>query len=312
MAISDFAGARAPVLLSGFALILVGIGFKLGVVPFHMWTPDVYEGAPAPSTAFLATASKGAMFALFVRFLAGTGALTQPGVFFSLSLIAAFSMFAGNLLALLQSNVKRLLAYSSIAHFGYLMVAVLSGNPLAVRAVMYYLAAYFVTTLGAFGVVATLSGNERDADSIEDYRGLYWRRPWIAAAFTASLLSLAGIPVTAGFVAKFYVLAAGVGSALWVLVLLLAANSAIGLFYYLRVVVAMCQRPAEARETVAARPDTPPLPGAPLGTPAAAILPAAVPAGAAGALSVLVVALVWLGIHPSTLERVILAVLMGR
>ena len=304
-------GASPEVLLCGLALILVGIGFKLGVVPFHMWTPDVYEGAPAPAAAFLATASKGGMFALFLRFMATSQGLTPSGTYLALSVIAVLSMFVGNLLALMQTNVKRLLAYSSISHFGYLLVALLSGNPLAVRAILYYLAAYFVTTLGAFGVIAALSGRERDADALDDYRGLYWRRPWTAAAFTACLLSLAGIPLTAGFVAKFYVVAAGVGSALWALVIVLVANSAIGLYYYLRVVVAMLQKPEEAPAVgrgEASPEETDFLPD----TSGPSGIPAAVPTGAGFALAVLMIALLWLGVHPSTLDRVILTMLTGR
>jgi len=230
------AGTDIPFLLiSGFALIIVGIGFKLAVVPFHMWTPDVYEGAPAPVTAFIATVSKGAMFALLLRYFSPDGVRHYYSLFALFSIIAVASMTVGNLLALLQNNVKRILAYSSIAHLGYLLVAFLSGGAFASTAIGYYLAAYFITTLGAFGVVTVTSGKDADADSLEHYRGMVWRRPWIAGSFIAMLLSLAGIPLTAGFMGKFYVIAAGAGSSLWLLLVSLAANSAIGLFYYLRV-----------------------------------------------------------------------------
>ena len=233
------AGVHGPPLLAGLVMIISGLGFKLAVVPFHLWTPDVYEGAPAPVTAFIATVSKGAVFALVLRYFTRIDIHAHTALFLIITLIAVASMFAGNLLALLQTNVKRILAYSSISHLGYLLVTVLASGPTAVTAAAFYLAAYFITTLGAFGVVAVLSRPERDADRLEDYRGLVWRRPWLAGVFTAMLFSLAGIPLTAGFVGKFYVVAAGVGSALWLAVVALAINSVIGLFYYLRIVVAL-------------------------------------------------------------------------
>jgi len=225
--------------LPGMALIVTGFGFKLAVVPFHLWTPDVYEGAPAPVTGYIATVSKGAMFALLLRYFYQTGASRQAPLFLVFSSIAIASMFAGNILALLQNNVKRILAYSSIAHLGYLLVAFQASGDFAPTAVGFYLVAYFVTTLGAFGVVGVLSDNTKDADSLEDYRGLFWRRPAVTGVFTAMLFSLAGIPVTAGFIGKFYVVAAGASAAMWGLVVVLVITSAIGLFYYLRIVVAM-------------------------------------------------------------------------
>jgi NADH-quinone oxidoreductase subunit N len=228
-----------PLLLCGLALILTGFGFKLGLVPFHLWTPDVYQGAPAPVTAFVATVSKGAVFALMLRFLHGSGAHELPGVSLAISMLAIASMCAGNVLALLQENVKRILAYSSIAHMGYVLVAFQAAGSLAIQAVMFYLVAYIVTTLGALGIVTVLSGAERDADRLDDYRGLFWRRPALGAAMTAMMLSLAGIPVTAGFLAKFYIVAAGASSAIWTLVLVLVLTSVAGLYYYLRVVVAL-------------------------------------------------------------------------
>ena len=234
--------------LTGLALMTIGIGFKLAVVPFHMWTPDVYEGAPAPVTAFVATVSKGAMFALLLRYFLAPGGAVRGGLWTAFTVIAFLSMFAGNFLALLQTNVKRILAYSSIAHLGYLLVAFLAGGSEGVSAATYYLVAYFATTLSAFGVVTVLSGPGRDADSLDDYRGLFWRRPWTAAIFTATLLSLAGIPLTAGVLGKFYVVETGVGARLWSLVLVLVATSAIGLYYYLKVVVVMYldAKPAES------------------------------------------------------------------
>ena len=268
------AAGAGPVLFAGMILIATGIGFKLAVVPFHMWAADVYEGAPAPVTAFIATVSKGAVFAVLLRFFvppAGPGG-NAPALF--LAAVAMASMIAGNLLALFQDNVKRLLAYSSIAHMGYLLVAFLAGGPLRVTAALFYLMAYFISSLGAFGVVTLLSNGRRDADRLDDYRGLFARRPWLAGAFTAMLLSLAGIPLTAGFIGKFYVLAAGVGSFLWVPVGTLVITSVIGLVYYLRVLMAMY---------------TPP--------PAAGLAVPAMPAGAL-ALVILTALLLGLGIYP--------------
>ena len=247
--------ASGPSLIApvGLGMILVGIGFKLAVVPFHLWTPDVYDGAPAPVTAYIATVSKGAMVIVLARALApafvGTGgasrvstaapALVAAGFPWVFAVIAALSMFAGNLLALKESNVKRILAYSSIAHLGYILVAFLAGGPQALRAIAFYLVAYFAMTLGAFGVISALSSPERDADQINDYRGLAGRSPWTAAVLTTMLLSLAGLPLTAGFVGKFLILSAGAGAELWTLAVILAINGTISIFYYLKIVSAM-------------------------------------------------------------------------
>jgi NADH-quinone oxidoreductase subunit N len=187
----------------------------------------------------------------------------------------------GNLLALRQENVKRILAYSSIAHLGYLLVAFLAGGSQGTSAAIFYLVVYFVTTLGAFAVVGLLSGSERDADRIDDYTSLYWRKPWLAAIMTANLLSLAGIPLTAGFTGKFYLLMAGIGAAAWVLAITLVVSSAIGLYYYLRIIVAMFQ----------------PLPEEGVQQTPTAYLPLA----GSLALAVLLAVMVWLGIYPTPL-----------
>jgi len=243
--------------LPGMALIVTGFGFKLAVVPFHLWTPDVYEGAPAPVAGYIATVSKGAMFALLLRYFYRTAAHELAPLFLLFSIIAIASMFAGNILALLQKNVKRILAYSSIAHLGYLLVAFQASGDLAPTAVAFYLVAYFVTTLGAFGVVGVLSDDTEDADSLEAYKGLFWRRPVVGGIFTAMLFSLAGIPVTAGFIGKFYVVAAGASAAMWGLVIILVITSAIGLFYYLRIVVAMYSEAGQVKAAPAiAQPET--------------------------------------------------------
>jgi NADH-quinone oxidoreductase subunit N len=276
-------GNNQAMFLAGLAMIIIGVGFKLAVVPFHMWTPDVYEGAPAPVAAFVATVSKGAMFALLLRYFTELNIHSYGPLFLVFTLIAIASMFVGNLLALMQNNVKRILAYSSIAHLGYLLVAFLAGGSRGATAATFYLVAYFVTTLSAFGVITVLSGQKRDADRLDDYRGLFWRRPWLASLFTASLLSLAGIPLTAGFVGKFYVLAAGIGSALWLLVIILIANSVIGLYYYLRIVVAMFR---DSPKDISAAISSLSLAGS-------------------VALAGLTLLLVWLGVYPAPLIRVI-------
>ena len=236
---ASVATSHLALVLPGIVLILAGIGFKLAVVPFHLWTPDVYEGAPAPVTAFIATVSKVAVFALVLRFFYPSNLQQSRAVFVVFVLIAVASMVAGNLLALWQTNVKRILAYSSIAHFGYMLVGFVAGGDIAIEAVTFYLVAYTVTTLGAFGVVTVLSTSGRDADRLDDYAGLFWRRPLLAGIFTVMLLSLAGIPATMGFLAKFYVLTAGASTMKWSLILILVMTSTIGLFYYLRILVAL-------------------------------------------------------------------------
>jgi NADH-quinone oxidoreductase subunit N len=276
------AAANSPVYLIGELMLLVGIGFKLGVVPFHMWTPDIYQGAPAPVGAFIATVSKGAVFAVLLHCFVVPDLADYPGLRAVFATVAVLSMLGGSLLALQQTNVKRLLGYSSIAHMGYLLVALIAGGLQALGIGTFYLVAYFITMLGAFGVVSVLSSGERDAEEINDYTGLAWRRPWLAAVFTAMLLSLAGIPLTAGFMAKVYLLAGGASRGEWGLLLVLAVASAIGLFYYLRVVVAIFRRaPAAAPHAVTARPGRQLLSGL--------------------ALAVLLVLLVWLGVYPGPL-----------
>jgi NADH-quinone oxidoreductase subunit N len=229
--------------LSGVVFIVVGLGFKLSLVPFHMWTSDVYEGAPAPVTAFIATVSKGAVFVLLLRYFITSGGYFYSSLLTVLSVIAVVTILGGNLLALLQQNVKRLLAYSSIAHMGYLLVAFIAGGSIApalvVESVSFYLIAYFITTLGAFGIVSILSTPQAEAAELSFYQGLFWRRPWLAAAFTLMLLSLAGIPLTAGFIGKFYIFTAGIDGRLWGLLLTLIVGSGLGLYYYLRIIVIM-------------------------------------------------------------------------
>jgi NADH-quinone oxidoreductase subunit N len=229
----------SPLLLTGFGMMMVGIGFKLALVPFHMWTPDVYQGAPLPVTTYIATISKGAVMALLLRFFYAIQGFRNPGFVMILTDIAILSMFVGNLLALRQQNVKRLLAYSSIANMGYLLVTLLIGNETGIHAAIFYIVSYMITSFGAFGVITLLSDKHNDADQLVHFRGLFWKRPWVAIVFTLSLLSLAGIPLTTGFIAKFYVVFTGIHSGLWLLVISLIINSVIGLYYYLRVITAL-------------------------------------------------------------------------
>jgi NADH-quinone oxidoreductase subunit N len=229
----------SPRFLTGLGMMLVGIGFKLAVVPFHMWTADVYEGAPAPVTAFIATASKGGVFAVLLRFFIMIDGFRFKAVMLILICIAIASMIMGNLLAVQQKNVKRILAYSSIAHLGYLLVAFIPGSTMSIKAVSFYLMAYFITTLTAFGIVTVLSNKEKDAEDIESYKALFWQHPVLACIFSSALLSLAGIPLTVGFVGKFYILAAGLQAGFWVTALVLVMSSVIGLYYYLRIISTM-------------------------------------------------------------------------
>jgi NADH-quinone oxidoreductase subunit N len=262
---------------AGFALLLTGIGFKLSLVPFHMWAPDIYEGAPAPVTALVAVVSKIAIFALLFRFFVLLGGYRSPSLLWVLSLVAIISMLAGNLLALLQDNLKRIFAYASISHVGYVLVALLAGSATALAAAFTYLAAYAVTMIGVFGVITLLSqpGPGHDADRLETYRGLMWERPWLAGAFTVMLLSLAGLPPTMGFIAEVYVIAAGVGRHLVLPLAALIIGSAIGLYYYLRIIVVMLS-PAPRRAA--------PAPRARLG---------------GATVAVLLVLLVWFGVFPA-------------
>jgi len=232
-----------PALVAGTVMVTVGIGFKLALVPFHMWAPDVFEGAPVPVAAFIATVSKGAVFTVLVRFFTETVISGGGPLFIIFSIIAATTMFTGNFLALFQNNVKRLLAYSSIAQFGYLLVAFLSVGSTRTTSIAFYLTAYFVMSIGAFGIVTLMADKDSDADPLHTYAGLFFARPWFAAAFALMLLGLAGMPLTIGLIGKLYIFAAGVSSGLTFLVIVLAVNSVVGLFYYIRVISIMFIRP---------------------------------------------------------------------
>jgi NADH-quinone oxidoreductase subunit N len=255
----------------------VGLGFKVAAAPFHIWTPDVYEGAPAPIVGFMSTAPKAAAFAVLLRVVY---TINAPGRFWLLWMAAALSMTLGNVGALVQTNVKRLLAYSSIAHAGYVLVAFAmtsSDNSVSgISAAMFYTAAYAAMNVGAFAVVTHFANAGERFVTLEDYEGLGRSSPLLAATLTIFLLSLIGIPMTGGFFAKFYVFSAAVKANLIWLTLIGVVNSAIGAYYYLRIVVAMYMR--DSRKQVPVSP---------------------VPFGLGLALAISVVATLYLGILPN-------------
>lgn len=264
--------------LAGMALLLAGLVFKLSIVPLHFWTPDVYQGASLPVTGFLATVSKGAVLAVLVRLYLDMAVADAGGLWTGLAVLAGASMLVGNWLALQQEQLKRLLAYSSIAHMGYALAALFAGGALALEAVSFYLAFYLATTLGAFGVLAVLSRPQHECERLYQLQGLYHRRPALALIMTIMLFSLAGVPLTGGFIGKFYVLAAGAGAELWTLMALVIAGSAIGLYYYLRVVLALFRASAET----------------------SSFQPATIPSMAV--LVALTLIVLWLGLYPAPLS----------
>ncbi|MDQ1407954.1 MAG: NADH-quinone oxidoreductase subunit [Acidobacteriaceae bacterium] len=258
----DDADPGSNLLKLGLSLILIGIGFKVAAAPFQIWTPDVYEGAPTPVTALFSAGPKAAAFALLLRIFASVPAATHFW-FWAFWVLAALTMFAGNLGALLQTNVKRLLAYSSIAHAGYILVAFAAvtfmandlngGATPAYAAVLFYLLSYALVKIGAFTIVSEIGGWGEKNLTLDDYAGLAQRQPVAAAALSLYLLSLLGLPVTAGFFGKFYIFKAAVNSHLIWLAVLMAINSIIGAYYYLRVIVVMYMREGSA-EAMAAAP----------------------------------------------------------
>jgi NADH-quinone oxidoreductase subunit N len=241
-----------PLILIGLGMILVGVGFKLALVPFHLWTPDVYQGAPAPITGLIATISKGAIFVLLLRFFTAISLDRSQLVWEVIAALAFASILLGNVLAVVQDNVKRLLAFSSIAHMGYLLIALLAGIPFGETAIAFYLTSYFLTSLSAFGVITFLSIPSQEAQDIENHRALFWQRPEIALVFVLALFSLAGVPPTSGLVGKILIAASGIESRQWILLAMLVIGSVISVYYYLRVVVTMFRRdPVIERDTVA-------------------------------------------------------------
>jgi len=218
------------------------------LAPFHKWTPDVYQGAPAPIATYLATVAKVATIGLLVRFILSSGFILVPSIVTVLTVIAVLSILVGNFLALRQVNLKRILGYSSIAHFGYLLIALISLGYASLGSVSVYVVTYTLTTIGAFGAVALMSSpynNVDEAESLADYRGLFWRRPVLTATLTVMMLSLAGIPLTAGFIGKFMVVIAAVTTEHWFLAAMVVVGSGIGLYYYLRVMIVMYMTPPD-------------------------------------------------------------------
>jgi len=291
------ADSQLSLLKLGLALILIGLGFKVAIAPFQIWTPDVYEGAPTPVTALFAAGPKAAAFALLLRIFATVPAATQHW-FWAFWILAVLTMFAGNLGALVQNNVKRLLAYSSIAHAGYILVAFAAvtsmtsgesgsvGGVPAYAAVLFYLLSYALVKVGAFTIVSQLGGKDEKYVTLEDYAGLSQRHPVAAAALSLFLLSLLGLPVTAGFFGKFYVFKAAVNSNLIWLAVLMAVNSIIGAYYYLKVIVAMYMRePSED---------------------SAATAPIAFPATVNIVLAVSAIGTVYFGLFPNQVLRLLL------
>ncbi len=259
------------------ALMLVGLGFKVAAAPLHIWTPDVYEGAPAPVVGFMSTAPKAAAYAVLLRVVF---AINEPGHFWPIWVAAALSMTLGNIGALVQTNVKRLLAYSSIAHSGYLLVAFamtsVDNSANGIAAAMFYAASYAAMNVGAFAVVSHFANIGERYVTLEDYEGLGRTSPLLAATLTIFLLSLIGIPITGGFFAKFYVFSAALRANLIWLTLIGVANSAVGAYYYLRIIVMMYMR--EPRKQVPVSP---------------------VPASLGVALAVTIIATIYLGVLPN-------------
>ncbi|MHB1458657.1 MAG: NADH-quinone oxidoreductase subunit N [Armatimonadota bacterium] len=255
----------------GLVLILVLFAFKLAIAPFHMWSPDVYQGAPSPVAALIATGSKGALFAILLRMVLLWHLNDNATFTMIFTLLAVLTMFTGNLLALMQTNIKRLLAYSSIAHMGYLLIPLIAGGRMGASSIAFYLVSYFAAVISAFGVITVISSSRAtgDVEQLEEYQGLAYRRSMLAAILALSMLSLTGIPPAAGFFAKFYIFSSAAQSGLWGLLIIGVINSGISAFYYLRVIMMIYTR----RETEAEPlPITPPLGMTALGIVSAMIL----------------------------------------
>ncbi|MGE5244776.1 MAG: NADH-quinone oxidoreductase subunit N [Betaproteobacteria bacterium] len=269
--------APTPMQLLALGLLFVGFAFKVSAVPFHMWTPDAYEGAPPAVTAFMSTGVKAAAFAAFVRVFLAAFEPLSPDWTTVLWVVAAATMIVGAVVGVTQSNVKRMLAYSSIAHAGYLLLGLVSANDVGKAAILFYLLTYAVTNIGAFGVIALLESADRPNDRIADFAGLWNDHPWLAGLMTVFLLSLGGFPPTAGFVAKWYVFSAAVKAGYSGLAVIGVLTSVISVAYYLRIVVMMYMTPR---------------------TEAPAVVPA-IPKVAGIALAASAIAIFYLGILPT-------------
>jgi NADH-quinone oxidoreductase subunit N len=235
-----------PLIVLGLAMLMVGFGFKISSVPFHMWAPDVYQGAPTSVTALIATGSKAAVFAALIRFVVAGVRPVQADWTALLWVLAVLTMTVGNVVALAQSNLKRMLAYSSVAHVGYMLVGLVAGGTAGAGAVMFYLLAYAFTTVGTFGVITLLERAGAEAVEVRDYAGLARRHPLLAFTLALFLLSLVGIPPLAGFVAKFYLFGAAVKAGFIGLAVIAVLNSAVAAYYYLRVIVTMYMQEPDA------------------------------------------------------------------
>jgi NADH-quinone oxidoreductase subunit N len=233
------AAPREPLFLLGLGLLMVGFGFKIASVPFHMWAPDVYQGAPTSITAFIATGSKAAVFAALIRLVVAGLRPTQPDTTVLLWGLAVVTMTVGNVVAIAQSNLKRMLAYSSVAHVGYMLVGLVAGGTAGTGAVLFYLLAYTFTTVGTFGVIALCERAGEEAVDVRDYAGFGRRHPLLALTLSLFLLSLVGIPPLAGFVGKFYLFGAAVRAGYLWLAVIAVLNSAVAAYYYLSVIVSM-------------------------------------------------------------------------
>lgn len=267
-----------PMILLAVGLLLVGFAFKVAAVPFHMWSPDAYEGAPAVVTGFMSTGVKAAAIAGFARvFLSALEPMINEWAPV-LWAIAAATMIVGTVMGVAQTSVKRMLAYSSIAHGGYLLVGLVAGNDVGKAAILYYLAAYALTNMGAFGIIALLGARERANDDLRDYAGLWQSQPALAALMTVFLLSLGGFPPTAGFIAKWYVFSAAVGAGYYGLAIIGVVSSVVSVFFYLRIVVVMYMSERDARP-----------------------LPVPITTLALSALALSVIGILYLGILPSRL-----------
>jgi NADH-quinone oxidoreductase subunit N len=246
-------GTPAIGLLLGLAFIVVGVAFKFGAVPFHMWLPDVYHGAPTPVTLFVGSAPKIASFALAMRVLAeGLGGVADAWQDM-LVVLAALSMIVGNVVAIAQANIKRMLAYSTISHVGFILLGVLAASPGGYRAAMFYTLTYVIMTTGAFGIVLWMSRRGFEADALDDYKGLNRRNPWFAFVMLLVMFGLAGVPPTVGFWAKLQVIAAVLDAGLAWLAALAVLMSVVGAYYYLRIVKLMYFDEPTAAEPVEAQ-----------------------------------------------------------
>jgi len=242
----DSNAAGNVLLLLGIGFLSVGLAFKASAAPFHMWTPDVYEGAPTIVTTFMSVATKSAAFAAIGRIFIATFPSISSRWYFPLALIAIFSLFIGNLVAVIQDNIKRMLAYSGIAHAGYILLGVLPGTTQAFTATLFYIAAYSVMNFGAFAVVTAVGAGGEQTAELSYWRGLFYRRPFLATVMTIFMLSLAGIPPTVGFFAKLFVFQALVNAQIWAPLVVAVIMTVVSFYYYLRVIVIMLAPADEA------------------------------------------------------------------